>query len=140
MGTRALIHIKGSTFESHTLVTIYRQYDGYPSGLGKDIYEALHEGKSKIVNGIGKDTDEAKDFNGMGCLAAQLIGKLKNNIGNVYIYPIDSKNVNEEFTYTLFEHKGSIMLQIDALDECIQQGPLHAFDMTKLTNSLGEVP
>jgi hypothetical protein len=30
MGTRALVHVKEGGRDSRTLVTIYRQYDGYP--------------------------------------------------------------------------------------------------------------
>ena len=31
MGTRSIIHVKD---ERKTITTIYRQYDGYPSGMG----------------------------------------------------------------------------------------------------------
>lgn len=107
MGTRALIHIKD---EGKTLVTIYRQYDGYPTGLGRDI--ALRLPGSKIVNGISGDNQAPKQFNGMGCLAAWLIANLKCGIGGVYIYPADSEDVDEEFIYELSEEKGNVILKI----------------------------
>lgn len=107
MGTRALIHIKE---EGKTLVTIYRQYDGYPTGLGLDIAHILQG--SSLVNGYETNDEAPTKFNGVGCMAAFLISKLKQKIGNVYIYPIDSQNVGEEFTYTLSEYKGRPHLKI----------------------------
>ena len=95
MGTRALIHIKESDKQSQTLCTIYRQFDGYPEGLGKDILAIIQN--KWISNGIQEDA-----FNGMGCLAAWLIGELKEDIGNVYIYPPDAVDVGEEYTYTVY--------------------------------------
>lgn len=32
MGTRSIIHVKDGR---KTIVTLYRQYDGYPSGMGE---------------------------------------------------------------------------------------------------------
>lgn len=101
MGTRALVHIKESTKDSETLVTLYRQFDGYPDGLGLELFE-LTKDKS-ISNGIQDDC-----FNSMGCLAAYVISNLKKEIGNVYIYPPNIKNVGEEFTYTLYTSRQNL--------------------------------
>ena len=38
MGTRSITHIRDN---DTTLVTLYRQYDGYPSGMGVDLAEQL---------------------------------------------------------------------------------------------------
>ena len=108
MGTRALIHIKeGRT----TIATIYRQMDGYEEGLGQEIVDILNKGSVKVVNGYGSGMkNSAGDFNGAGCLAAYLIGQLKLNaygeegkesIGNVYIMRPNTKDVGEEYTYTI---------------------------------------
>lgn len=104
MGTRALVHIKESDKDSETLVTIYRQFDGYPDGLGAELLELTNG--MEISNGITPDC-----FNGMGCLAAYLIAKLKKEVGNVYIYPPDAKNVNEEFTYTIYTSAQELRLR-----------------------------
>ena len=101
MGTRALLHIKDTNLESPTLVTLYRQFDGYIAGLGSDIARILNMGHSKVINGIEQGAEMPEYFNGMSCLAAYLIGELKDKIGNVYIYPVNSSNVWEDFTYTL---------------------------------------
>lgn len=112
MGTRALIHIKSADLKSKTLCTIYRQYDGYYEGLGIDIYNILHKGHSEILNGFGSDSAVPTHFNGMGCLAAYLIGELKNEkIGNVYIQTPNAKNCGEEYVYTLWEHEGEVWIR-----------------------------
>ena len=109
MGTRTLVHIKDG---KKTITTIYRQYDGYPTGMGDDIKEALNLGNVTILNGFGGQTVPSH-FNGMGCLAAFLIGELKQKkIGNVYIFPANSKDVGEEFTYTLSESNGNVKLKV----------------------------
>ena len=131
MGTRALIHIKDSSLDSPTLVTIYRQYDGYMSGLGKDILKALNMGDCYIVNGIEQQSDDTLRFNGMGCLAAYLISKLKKEIGNVYIYPTDSIDCGEEYTYTLYVCNGSLNCTVSAYGELIEHGSLHEHFFTK---------
>lgn len=95
MGTRALIHVKESDKNSQTIVTIYRQYDGYPEGLGEEIKAII--GDKALSNGI---TDGC--FNGMGCFAAWLVRELKTRIGNVYIMPPNTENVNEEYVYTIY--------------------------------------
>lgn len=116
MGTRSLVHIKNGDFSSQTLVTIYRQFDGYPEGMGQRLFAILNEGKTKILNGYGNDkVPEA--FNGMGCMSAYIIEHLKESrIGNVYIYPADSKDVGEEWTYTIYQDNGELMISIDGYD------------------------
>lgn len=98
MGTRALIHVKE---EGKTIVTIYRHYDGSPLHLGRDILNII--GDNSISNGIATQA-----FNGMGCFAAMLIKGLKQDIGNVYIYKPNAKDVGEEFVYTISQIDGKI--------------------------------
>lgn len=120
MGTRALIHVKDDRSET-TLVTIYRQFDGYPEGLGADL-RAIVAGKT-IVNGYN---DPVTQINGAGCLAAQIIANLKEGCGNVYIYPPNSEDVGEEYTYTISCDAGRVMVQcLDVLYKTvIYEGPL----------------
>lgn len=98
MGTRALIHVKD---EGKTVVTIYRHYDGSPLHLGRDILNVI--GDNSISNGI-----QERAFNGMGCFAAMLIKELKKDIGNVYIYKPNTRDVGEEFVYTITQRDGKI--------------------------------
>jgi hypothetical protein len=89
------------------IVSIYRQYDGYPSGLGKEVADFV--GGLKITNGIrGDGTGTA---NGMGCLAAQLIGKLKKQVGNVYLRDTGPESHGEEYVYTLYERDERVYIR-----------------------------
>lgn len=111
MGTRSLIHVKE---DKKTITTIYRQYDGYPSGMGNDIKRILNNGNATILNGFGGGDQVPAQFNGLGCLASYLVGELKERkIGNVYLYPSNAKNVGEEFTYTITASKtGTLMMKV----------------------------
>ena len=97
MGTRSLTHVK---FDGKTLVTIYGQWDGYPSGMGKDLATFL---ASKTVgNGI-RDEKDRSFANGMHDLAAQLVAHLKAEkpVGSIYLYPDDCGDCGEEYVYTI---------------------------------------
>ena len=99
MGTRSTIAIYENT--KH-LVTIYQQYDGYPSGVGLQLAKFVSSGK--LVNGLSGD--KGLVFNGMGCFAAALIKELKEGPGGTYIVP---KGQEEEYNYKV---RGS------TFDEC----------------------
>lgn len=92
MGTRSLTFVKEGAF---TLVNMYRQSDGYPSGHGKELAEFL--APIKMVNGIGA-TDE-KIANGSGCLAAQLVAHFKDGPGGIYLQPTDAKDCGQDYEY-----------------------------------------
>ena len=110
MGTRTLVHIKD---EKKTIATIYRQYDGYPSGIGNEIVQILNKGNVTILNGFSSSHSSPSHFNGMGCLGAFLIGELKQKkIGNVYVFPPNSKGVGEEYTYTITNSKSGIKMKV----------------------------
>ena len=110
MGTRTLVHIKDG---KKTIATIYRQYDGYPTGMGEDIKKILNNGEVEILNGYGGSSKIPSQFNGMGCLAAFLVGELKQKtIGNVYLFAANSKDCAEDFVYTISEKKGRLCLKV----------------------------
>lgn len=81
MGTRSVTIIMDGNEE---LCRIYRQYDGYPDGHGLGLAKLLNG--VKIVNGFGLDMKAGTHANGMGCLAAQIIQKLKADAGLGGIY------------------------------------------------------
>lgn len=94
MGTRSTYRVinqyksdKGGTIKEK-LCLVYLQFDGYPEGHPQDTAKWLASGK--VVNGIGSD-DSKLIFNGAGCLAAQLIARLKSGPGGTYIYPVGSR-------------------------------------------------
>lgn len=53
-----------------------------------------------VVNGYTMEDKEHRNFNGMSCLAAQLVADLKNGIGDVYIQALDEDYVGS-YNYTI---------------------------------------
>lgn len=76
------------------IVTMYRQYDGYPEGHGLDLAQFLAQGK--LVNGIGMN--DTIVFNGMGCLTAQVVAHFKDGAGGIYLQRAN-KNSWENYRY-----------------------------------------
>ena len=135
MGTRSLVRI----FENdRPLVTIYRQYDGYPTGMGEDIFNILNKGNFTLVNGFGSNSKIPETFNGILCLAAYLIGELKNKkIGNVYICPNDSED--EEFVYSIFVKKDVLNIEIKSCGKVLYIGRLNEFNSKEVEIKMGNI-
>lgn len=99
MGTRSLTVFMDDRWNDddpeQEIVVMYRQMDGYPEGHGKDLAEFLAKGK--LVNGIGMDAGVV--FNGMGCLAAQVVTHFKDGPGGFYLHPAGTRDVGEEYIY-----------------------------------------
>lgn len=108
MGTRSLTvfeeswETKKGKEKKEEICRMYRQYDGYPSGHGKDLAEFLSG--FLMVNGYGKE--KHKIANGMGCLTAQVIANFKNGVGNIYVYPSKTKDCWEQYTYFISGKEG----------------------------------
>ena len=96
MGTRCLTRVNDS--EGRKLLNLYRQFDGYLDGAGKDLFEFIKD--KKIVNGYTNRYSET-EANGAGCLAAQIVAHFKKEIGGFYIYPVDSTDCGQEYEYVL---------------------------------------
>lgn len=107
MGTRARINVVEG---NKILTSIYRQYDGYPDGLGFEISEFVKD--MQMTNGIAGEPVLGETANGMGCLAAQLIKHLKVRVGGVYIRDTDPDSHGEEFVYNLSNKHGEIWLDV----------------------------
>ena len=108
MGTRSITKVietwndeKTNKLKKQTLVCMYRQMDGYPSGMGVDLAEFLESGK--IVNGISLGETQ-RVFNGMGCLAAQMVAHFKDGAGGIYLYPINVKDAWQNYEYEIIQH------------------------------------
>lgn len=133
MGTRALVHFEE---DGEVIATVYRQFDGYPTGLGQDIFGALNNGAVEMRNGFGGSDKVPSQFNGMGCLAAFIVGALKGDkIGSVYMMKAGTSDVGEEFTYTLYlkggegRLPGELHLKISGYSgDPLFEGPLSKFD------------
>ncbi len=101
MGTRSLTTFIETYTDRETgkkkkneIVTMYRQYDGYPSGHGMELAEFLAGGE--LVNGIG--LNDKVVFNGMGCLSAQVVAHFKDGAGGIYLQR-ENKNSGEDYRY-----------------------------------------
>ena len=91
-------------------VNIYQQYDGYLEGVGKGLCKWL---KNKIIVNGFSIYDRRNIANGIGCLIAQYIKDNKDDVGNLYIYPIGeyceecdynySVIIDESWTISLYE-------------------------------------
>lgn len=107
MSTRSLTFVKDDT--NHVLMNMYRQCDGYPSGLGTELYEFLKD--IRMVNGISMD-DGDKIANGAGCLAAQIVAHFKDGPGNVYLYHSSSKDCAQEYEYHITADLSGITVKV----------------------------
>ena len=105
MGTRSTYRIieqytddKSQKVMNQEICLVYRQFDGYPTGHPMETAEWLSKGK--VVNGYS-NTDTLQ-FNGAGCLAAQLVAKYKEGVGGTYIQSLKSRgNSWEDYLYDI---------------------------------------
>ena len=100
MGTRSLTFVYEDT---QKVLCMYRQFDGYPSGHGRELATFLN-GFVDVVNGI-RIGDTRKIANGMGCLAAQLVANFKAGVGGFYLYPTSTKDAGQEYEYHVYAEK-----------------------------------
>lgn len=112
MGTRSTIAFierstnrEGKVFETE-LVRIYQQFDGYPSGVGKELANWLNN--KHIINGIPYGEDVSNCCNGIGCMTAQFIRDFKTDIGGLYI---TTNNDFEDYNYRVIEENDMITLE-----------------------------
>ena len=111
MGTRSLTVIKKSKDEE--ICVMYRQYDGCPSGHGQELVDFLKQGK--LVNGIThEDEDEGLLFNGMDCLAAQIMAHFKDGPGNIYLMRAGTRNAGEEYIYTVLPDGKELRIKVES--------------------------
>ncbi len=80
MGTRSITVVKDE--RGNKIIEMYRQMDGYPEGMGKDLQDFIDSGK--IVHGI-QAFETKRAFNGIDCFAAQLVTDMKDGIGGIYL-------------------------------------------------------
>lgn len=94
MGTRSLTRVFDD--DNKEILCMYRQFDGYiDGGHGMELAASL-TGLTE-VNGISFDDTDV--FNGMGCLAAQIVAMFKREIGGFYLHRPGTSDVGEEYVY-----------------------------------------
>ena len=98
MGTRSLTFVYDG---DKPIINMYRQYDGYPEGHGIELAEFLVSGE--MVNGYSDN--DAKQFNGMGCLAAQMIVHFKKSVGGFYIHAVTDTECWQDYEYHVYENR-----------------------------------
>lgn len=100
MGTRSITTIIDSQWGKPVkLCTMYRQYDGYPSGHGKELSEFLSG--MRVCNGYGTEQAKGKWANGAGCLAAQMVAHFKDGIGGIYLTAPRTELEGEDYGYEI---------------------------------------
>lgn len=93
MGTRCLTVFQDD--DSREIAVMYRQFDGYLDGHGKDLATLL--AGMKMVNGITDHSE--KVANGMACLAAQVVAHFKKRPGGIYLEPAGTRDCGEDYIY-----------------------------------------
>lgn len=99
MGTRSLTFVYNE--QNEPILNLYRQYDGYISGHGAELAEFL--GDKTYVNGLSGDTSTV--FNGMGCLAAQLVAHFKETAGGFYIHAVTETDCCQDYEYHVYKER-----------------------------------
>ncbi len=127
MGTRAIISIKEKENDKD-YCTIYKQFDGYPEGLGAELLEYVTN--KSVVNGFSSEHKFHKAFNGIGDFCASLVAYFKTDIGDFYIEKSDARNMGEEFIYTIIVKVGQPIKLI-----CHDVYEKKSFEMTTSENN-----
>ena len=114
MGTRSLtfVYSESKSGEKVTpIINMYRQFDGYPTGHGAELAEFLSGGR--MVNGLAQ-TKTVKEivFNGMGCLAAQLVANFKDGAGQFYLEPVTTTDCGQDYEYHIFNIDGEFKIEV----------------------------
>ena len=103
MATRASVIFKE---EGEPMFAMYKHWDGYPEGFGEKLKKIIAKGK--LINGLEGEPKLGEVFNGVGCMFATIIAKLKSEPGDVYICHIDQVgNHGEDYIYEVNE-KGEV--------------------------------
>lgn len=110
MSTRSVTHIHEAVTPGEEIIcSFYRHHDGYPKGHGKDLAKWL-EGK-RLVNGIGGDFVQGRDFNRAGTMAVQLMAHIQS-ISGAEVIPTGASDYGEEFTYHVYFRDGKFVVEI----------------------------
>jgi hypothetical protein len=142
VGTRSLtVFMDDQWGKEVELLVMYRQFDGYPEGHGLELAGFL-EG-IEMVNGIpcGRTVGPQPRYaNGMGCLAAQVVGHFKMepletiefngtafvrapnpnfgrpSVGGIYLHKAGTRDCGEEYVYTVTGGRPGSYITIEVKD------------------------
>lgn len=104
MGTRAIVNVYDvvDNFNEGKIVSIYSQWDGYPSGIGRELSVFLNN--IHLVNGFTRQ-ETRRIANGMGCLAAQIVSHFKKEVGSFYLVSCNENEHGQDYTYDVYQDK-----------------------------------
>ena len=118
MGTRSnTIFIDGN----RRILNMYRQYDGYPSGHGREL--ALCLAGFTLVNGFGEANQTTA--NGLGCLAAFVVSRFKTKTGGIYLNPMNDGG--NDFAYIVKLTKKGLKITVREWETVVFSGSLDEF-------------
>jgi hypothetical protein len=104
MGTRSTVKFYE---DGEVILSVYQQYDGYPTGVGKELADFLNS--KTIISGFSGQTMETH-ANGIGCLAAQFVKEFKRSIGGLYI---TNKSDTQSYNYRVFYDGDRIIMTVN---------------------------
>lgn len=110
MGTRSLTFVYEKYGQMQKpVVNMYRQFDGYPTGHGAELAEFLSGGR--LVNGLD-GIGKGLQFNGMGCLSAQMVAHFKKESGGFYLHPTDVTDCGQDYEYHVYLKKEELYIEV----------------------------
>lgn len=113
MGTRSLTYVYA---DNEPLVCMYRQFDGYPSGHGKELAEFLKP--MEIVNGLRPGGTENKIANDAGCLAAQMVAHFKDEPGGIYLQSVTNQDYDWiDYIYRIYVDSNTLTYKVSVDNE-----------------------
>ena len=134
MGTRSItVMVDGR--DNKEIAVLYRQFDSYLSGHGKELADFLNEFEA-ITNGIS-GRGRGKTANGASCLAAQLVAHFKGEeVGGFYLYPAGTRECGEEYIYIVTATVGE-PIHLKVIEgysdkKVLFDGPVDEFDIYEL--------
>lgn len=98
MGTRSITVVKDT--DNNKIIEMYKQYDGYPEGLGAELLGFINSGN--MTNGIPVG-DKRKLFNGIECFTAQLVEHFKDGAGCIYLHAPTTDYVNKKKYFHMYD-------------------------------------
>lgn len=123
MGTRSTTHFIPENSKT-PILSIYRQFDGYPEGHGQAVAEFL--APFMVVNGYSTGMKVGSHANGIECLAAQFVAAFKTSIGNIYI---TSKSDRQEYDYFIHvSNNGNIRMVVKSGRKTLYDGSPKDYD------------
>jgi len=113
MGTKSktFFHFQSDTIKEpkNTGLIMYKQYDGYPDGLGLDIAKACLTENLEELELVNDFSDKYTQANGIGCLAATIVKVLKDGCGNVYLCEGSDKDISMlDYYYVVSPSNGTV--------------------------------